>query len=106
MVIIQPGGVRSAFGDHAEAAIRLPNDSVYQAVERGIRSRAQAGQQGAMPVESFVVPVVAGLLRDVPPAIIRDGKNSVMLPLLKKLLPLRTFDGLLARRFGLEQFKP
>ncbi len=106
VVIIQPGGVRSAFGDHAEEAIRLPVDSVYRPVERGIRARAQAGQRGAMPVESFVIPVADGLLRDVPAAIIRGGKNSVLLPLLKKILPLRTFDALLARTFGLNHFKP
>jgi NAD(P)-dependent dehydrogenase (short-subunit alcohol dehydrogenase family) len=106
VVMIQPGGVRSAFGDHAEEAIRLPADSVYRPVEKGIRARAQAGQRGAMPVESFVVPVVDALLRDTPAAIIRGGKNSVRLPLLKKLLPLRTFDRLLSRAFGLDHFRP
>lgn len=106
VVMIQPGGVRSAFGDHAEAAIRLPEDSVYRPVEKGIRARAQAGQRGAMPVESFVPPVVDALLRDAPPAIIRGGKNSVLLPLMKKFLPLRTFDRLLAKTFGLDHFKP
>lgn len=106
VVMIQPGGVRSAFGDHAEEAIRLPADSVYRPVEKGIRARAQAGQRGAMPVESFVVPVVDALLRDAPAAIIRGGKNSVRLPLMKKLLPLRTFDRLLSRTFGLDHFKP
>jgi NAD(P)-dependent dehydrogenase (short-subunit alcohol dehydrogenase family) len=106
VVTIQPGGVRSAFGDHAEAAIRLPADSLYRSVEKGIRARAQAGQHDAVPVESFVVPVVDALLRPAPPAIIRGGKNSVRLPLLKKLLPLRTFDGLVSRAFGLDHFKP
>lgn len=106
VVMIQPGGVRSAFGDHAEEAIRLPADSVYRPVEKGIRARAQAGQRGAMPVESFVVPVVDALLRDAPAPIIRGGKNSVRLPLMKKLLPLRTFDRLLSRAFGLDHFKP
>jgi NAD(P)-dependent dehydrogenase (short-subunit alcohol dehydrogenase family) len=106
VVTIQPGGVRSAFGDHAEAAIRLPADSLYRPVEKGIRARAQAGQHDAVPVEVFVVPVVDALLRPTPPAIIRGGKNSVRLPLLKKLLPLRTFDGLVSRAFGLDRFKP
>jgi len=106
VVTIQPGGVRSAFGDHAEEGIRLPPDSVYLPVEKGIRARAQAGQQDATPVEAFVVPVVDGLLQRKPPAIIRGGKNSVRLPLLKKLLPLRTFDALIARTFGLDRFKP
>lgn len=106
VVTVQPGGVRSAFGNHAEEAIRLPPDSLYLPVEKGIRARAQAGQKDAMPVEEFVVPVVDALLQHEPPAIIRGGKNSVRLPLLKKLLPLRAFDGLVSRVFGLDQFKP
>ncbi len=106
VVTIQPGGVRSAFGDHAETAIRLPVDSVYRPVEKWIRARAQAGQRGATPVESFVVPVVDSLLREAPPAIIRGGKNSVRLPLMKQLLPLRTFDRLVSKAFGLDRFKP
>jgi NAD(P)-dependent dehydrogenase (short-subunit alcohol dehydrogenase family) len=106
VVMIQPGGVRSAFGNHAEEAIRLPQDSVYQPVEENIRARAQAGQQGATPVAQFVVPVVDKLLRDSPPAIIRGGKNSLRLPLLKKLLPLASFDRMVSKVFGLDRFKP
>ena len=106
VVMIQPGGVRSAFGDHAEEALRLPEDSVYRPVEDRIRARAQAGQQGAEPVETFIVPVVSALLRDAPPAVIRGGTNSVRLPLLKKILPLRVFDGLFSRVFGLDRFRP
>ena len=106
VVIIQPGGVRSAFGDHAEEAIRLPLESIYRPVEQGIRARAQAGQKGAMPVDVFVIPVVNGLLRDEPAAIIRRGKNSVLLPLLKKFLPRRAFDAMLAKTFGLHDFQP
>jgi NAD(P)-dependent dehydrogenase (short-subunit alcohol dehydrogenase family) len=106
VVMIQPGGVRSAFGNHAEEAIRLPQDSVYRPVEENILARAQAGQQGATPVEEFVVPVVDKLLRDSPPAIIRGGKNSLRLPLLKKLLPLTAFDRMVSKVFGLDRFKP
>ena len=106
VVTIQPGGVRSAFGDHAQEAIRLPEGSPYQGIAQGIQTRAQAGQQGATPVEEFVVPVVDKLLRDSPPAIIRGGKNSLRLPLLKKLLPLETFDRMVSKVFGLDRFKP
>jgi NAD(P)-dependent dehydrogenase (short-subunit alcohol dehydrogenase family) len=106
VVTIQPGGVRSAFGDHAEEAIRLPEDSVYRPVEAGIKARAQAGQQGATPVQEFIQPVVNALLRPSPPAIIRGGKNSVRLPLLKKLLPLQTFDRMVSKVFGLDRFTP
>jgi len=106
VVTVQPGGVRSAFGDHAEEGIQLPEDSVYQPVEKGIRARAQAGQQGATPVQEFIVPVVDDLLRDSPPAIIRGGANSTKLPLLKKLLPLSLFDRMASKAFGLDRFKP
>ena len=106
VVTIQPGGVRSAFGDHAQEAIRLPEGSPYQGIAQGIQTRAQAGQQGATPVEEFVLPVVAALLRDSPPAIIRGGKGSLMFPLLKKLLPLRAFDAQVSKKFGLDRFRP
>jgi len=101
VVTIQPGGVRSSFGQHAESAIRLPENSLYKPVAGGIRARAQAGQQGATPAEVFVVPVVEALLRSPPPRIIRGGKNSVRLPLLKRLLPPAVFDAQLSKMFGL-----
>ena len=105
VVAIQPGGVRSSFGQHAEAAIRLPPDSIYQPVEAGIRARAQAGQQGAMPAEIFAVPVVEALLRDTPPRVIRGGTNSVRLPLLKRWLPAAMFDAKLSKLFGLDALR-
>ena len=106
LVMVQPGGIRSAFGDSAEGAIRLPEDSLYRPVEAGLRARAQAGQQGATPAEEFVKPVIDKLLSDSPPPVIRGGKNSVRLPLMKKLLPLKAFDRALVKTFGLDRFKP
>jgi NAD(P)-dependent dehydrogenase (short-subunit alcohol dehydrogenase family) len=98
---IQPGGVRSSFGRHAEEGIRLPEGSVYKPVERGILARARAGQVGATPAEEFVVPVAERLLRHRPPRVIRGGANSIRLPLLKRLLPGARFDGKLSRMFRL-----
>jgi len=105
VVSIQPGGVRSSFGQHAEAAIRLPDGSIYKSVESGIRARAQAGQQGATPAEEFAPPVVEALLRNPPPRVIRGGANSVRLPLLKRLLPAAMFDGKLTKYFGLDALR-
>jgi NAD(P)-dependent dehydrogenase (short-subunit alcohol dehydrogenase family) len=106
VVTIQPGGVRSSFGDHAEEGIYLPEGSPYLGIEDGIRARAQAGQQGATPVEEFVVPVVDKMLQKDPPPFILGGKNSTRLPLMKKLLPTRTFDAMVSKVFGLDKFKP
>jgi NAD(P)-dependent dehydrogenase (short-subunit alcohol dehydrogenase family) len=105
VVAIQPGGVRSSFGEHAEAAICLPENSIYKPVEEGIRARSQAGQQGATPADVFVVPVVEALLRNSPPRVIRGGKNSLRLPLLKRLLPAATFDAKLSKIFGLDALR-
>ena len=105
VVSIQPGGVRSSFGNHAEEAMRLPADSIYRPVERGIRARAQAGQRGAMPADQFVGPVVEALLRDRPPRVIRGGTHSVRLPLLKRLLPDAMFDAKLTKIFGLDALR-
>ena len=105
VVSIQPGGVRSSFGNHAEEAIRLPADSIYRPVERGIRARAQAGQQGAMPADQFVGPVVEALLGNRPSRVIRGGTHSVRLPLLKRLLPDALFDAKLTKIFGLDALR-
>jgi NAD(P)-dependent dehydrogenase (short-subunit alcohol dehydrogenase family) len=105
VVSIQPGGVRSSFGQHAEAAIRLPETSLYKPVEGGIRARAQAGQQGATPAEEFAPPVVEALLRNPPPRVIRGGANSVRLPLLSRLLPAAMFDSKLMKVFGLDALR-
>ena len=103
VVTIQPGGVRSSFGNHAEEALRLPPGSLYLPVADRVRARAQAGQKDATPAEEFVRPVVDALLAGTPPIVVRGGKNSVKLPLLKKLLPTALFDVKLSRIFGLDR---
>lgn len=102
---VQPGGVKSSFGDNAEQGLRLPENSPWMPVKAGILARAQAGQQGATPTEAFVEPVVDKLLRARPPAVIRGGKGSVSLVWMKRLVPLRMFDNMLARRFGLDRLR-
>jgi NAD(P)-dependent dehydrogenase (short-subunit alcohol dehydrogenase family) len=106
VVTVQPGGVLSSFGAHAEAGIQLPADSLYRPVENGIHARAQAGQVGATPAEVFVIPVVDALLQTSPPIRVRGGKGSTLFPLLKMLLPARRFDAILSRKFGLSDWTP
>jgi NAD(P)-dependent dehydrogenase (short-subunit alcohol dehydrogenase family) len=106
VVTVQPGGVQSSFGAHAEAAIQLPANSLYRGVEKGIHARAQAGQVGATAAEVFVTPVVDALLQASPPVRVRGGKGSTLFPLLKLLLPNRRFDAILSRKFGLSAWTP
>lgn len=105
VVSIQPGGIRSSFGEHAEAAIRLPEHSLYRPVEGGVRARAQAGQQDATPAEDFAATVAGALLRNPPPRVIRAGKNSRRLPLLARWLPGATLDRMMMRVFGLDTLR-
>jgi NAD(P)-dependent dehydrogenase (short-subunit alcohol dehydrogenase family) len=106
VTMVQPGGVKSSFGDHAEEAAQLPEDSLYRPIEKQIRARAQAGQQGATATDVFIEPVVDKLFQAVPPPIIRGGKGSLLLVWSKKLLPLKAFDAMLSKRFGLDRFSP
>ncbi|MBL0351186.1 MAG: SDR family NAD(P)-dependent oxidoreductase [Dechloromonas sp.] len=103
VVTVQPGGMRSSFGTHAEEALRLPPGSVYRPVADGVRARARAGQIDATPAEEFARPVVDALLAGTPPIVVRGGRNSFKLPLLKKLLPTAMFDAKLSRIFGLDR---
>jgi NAD(P)-dependent dehydrogenase (short-subunit alcohol dehydrogenase family) len=105
VVSIQPGGVRSSFGEHSAESIRLPDDSLFRKAEQGLLARAQAGQAGAVPAEEFAVPVVEKLLLTPPPRIIRGGTNSVRLPLLKRLLPASVLDAKLSKLFGLDSLR-
>lgn len=106
VVTIQPGGVQSSFGNHAEAAIRLPAGSPFEGVAAGIRARAQAGQVKATPAGEFVKPVVDALLQPQPPVRVRGGKGSFALPLLVRLLPTRALDAVLSKKFGLRDWRP
>ena len=105
LIMIQPGGVKSSFGDHAEEALRLPETSLYKPMEAGIQARAQAGQQNATATDEFVAPVLDKLLSASPPAVIRGGRGSVQLVMLKRLLPGKLFDRMLSKRFGLAGFR-
>jgi NAD(P)-dependent dehydrogenase (short-subunit alcohol dehydrogenase family) len=103
VVTIQPGGIRSRFGEHAQAAIRLPTDSLYTAASDGIRFRAQIGQRGATPADEFARPVVDALLAANPPVLLRGGKSSFTVPILKSLMPTRLLDARMSALFGLDR---
>ena len=98
------GGCSSGIGATMNSELHRRGQRVY-ATARRPESLAPFGirvvmiQPGATPAREFVVPVVDKLLSAAPPANIRGGKNSTRLPLLKKLLPLCTFDRMASRVF-------
>jgi len=108
VVMLQPGAVRSGCGDAALAGVGDLDlaGSPYEPVRASIEQRATSSQDGAMDADVFAERVVALLARANPPSVIRMGRHSVLMPLLRWLLPVRVTDRILSRRFGLGTLRP
>lgn len=107
VILLQPGGIVSKFGDNASRVLAdsIREDSYYGKLRSFIEGRANEGQQGAMNADEFARRVVAEVTKDKPPPIIRLGRNSVRLPLLKWLLPVALIDKVLTKHFGLARLR-
>lgn len=105
VITVQPGAIASQFGATAakQAAQILRPNSWYLALESQIIKRAELSQQGATPAAEFASQLVDKLLLPQPPAVIRLGKKSVYLPLLKRWLPERLLDQVMKKKFGLAE---
>lgn len=105
VVTVQPGGIRSAFGDNAGDAVSLSPDSPFMAVRDGVMARASESQADAMPAEVFAQKLVALLDGGRCPPVVRLGEKSRLMPFLKQWLPVRTLDRILMRRFKLDRLR-
>jgi len=106
VIQVQPGGVTSSFGKHCQENLRLPETSLYRELNAAIEARASASQQGATPAAQFAVLVADQLLNNTPPAVIRGGRGSRLLPLILSVLPRTVTDRLMGMRYGLARFRP
>ncbi len=106
VVTVQPGGIRSGFGQSATNQVSLAPDSPYQAVREGVMARANESQSKAMPAEVFAALLVAQLAHPDCPVVLRLGEKSRLLPLLKRWLPARVLDRILRKRFQLDKLTP
>lgn len=105
VVTVQPGGIQSSFGDRAADEVQMAPDSPYQAIREGVLSRANESQSDATPADVFANQLVKQLDVSNPPAVIRLGQKSTMLPLLKWSLPTAWLDRILSSRFQLNRLK-
>lgn len=108
VITVQPGGIQSQFGATASRGVaeRREGLSLYAPVADAIAARANASQQDATPVTDFARQMVDAVLAENPPAVVRLGHGSRMMPLLRRWLPLRWLDRILARRFKLDRLGP
>jgi hypothetical protein len=81
--------------------LRKP-DSFYAGIEQFIYARANTSQEKATSVEVFVQKVIRKITRPNPPVIIRTGKRSFTLPLMKRCLPEKFLDKMMMKKYGLD----
>jgi NAD(P)-dependent dehydrogenase (short-subunit alcohol dehydrogenase family) len=106
VVEVQPGSIRSRFGDNAARGVdRYSQEgSLYRPVAAFIEGRARASQSDPSPPEQLARRVADAALRRRPPAVLRYGRNSFRVPLIGRL-PVRLRDRFLSRRFGLDRLR-
>ena len=104
VITVQPGAIASRFGENAAQTVGdgLSTDSWYSSLEQAINERAKLSQQAATSAGEFSEALVDLLLKGSPPAVIRLGKKSRLLPALKRLLPTRVLDRILIAKFKLD----
>jgi short-subunit dehydrogenase len=103
VVIVQPGGVRSAIAESGSRGLdRFASESSrYHRVYAGIHKRANASQKGAMPAEAFAAELVKRAFASKPPRIIRLGAGSDTLAKLARM-PGSMRDVLVSKTYGLD----
>lgn len=107
VVTVQPGAISSNFGNRSEKEVaqNVSTKSDYSPIMDAIYQRAQTSQENPTLVEIFVKKLIDKLTEPNPKSIIRLGKGSHSLLLLKRLLPEKTLDKILMKKFRLNQLK-
>lgn len=103
VVCVQPGGIESNFGNSSSAGVQklVKPESWYSSVRECIDKRALESQSRPMPAEKLARKIVSIAASKNPPAIVRLGSRSFILPLLKTALPTVALDEIFRNRFGL-----
>lgn len=102
VVTVQPGAIKSKFGEAASNSIKLREDSVYAPVAVYIQERATSSQKNPTKAEEFSRKLVDSLFLKTIPKVIRLGRQSTQLPLVAAL-PADQFDHLMSKTFGLKK---
>ena len=107
VITVQPGAVQSQFGATAGSGVarRQEQPSLYAPVRDAIAARSQASQEGPTPTEDFARQMADAVLARNPRPVVRIGRRSSLLPLMKRWLPTRMLDRALRRRFELHRLQ-
>jgi len=104
VITVQPGAVKSNFGNRASSGIDAykSEGSLYSFASKYIEMRAVDSQNNPTKAEVFTAHVADRVLSENPPAIIRMGRLSFKLPFFKKFFPVNLLDSMLKKRYGLD----
>jgi short-subunit dehydrogenase len=106
VLTVQPGGIRSRFGDNASRTIRKPApDSVFASLGEVIQNRAALSQENAVPASVLVDEMVAWIEGSSKRTVLRAGRWSRLLPFLQRWLPGAWRDRVIEKQFGLAAFR-
>lgn len=107
VITLQPGGIATEFGNNSMESVKshLKSDSWYQPVEEFIYKRANTSQENPTPLEKYVSRLINIITAPNPPAIVRTGKRSFTLPLMKLCVPVKLLDRMMMKKYGLNQIK-
>ena len=107
VVTVQPGAIRSEFGATASRGVEDAGHagSAYAPVADAIAARANASQQHSTAAEDFARRLADAVLSARPPALLRIGNGSHLLPILGRWMPRAWRDRLLSRRFHLHRLR-
>lgn len=105
VITVQPGAIKSNFGSRASSALDKYHrpESKYSFASEYIDMRGMDSQNNPTDVAVFVSEVVKEILKKNPKKVIRVGRLTVKLPLMKRLLPDGLLDYILKKRYGLDR---
>jgi len=104
VITVQPGAIKSRFGEVAAESIKLNESSVYAPLSGYVKARATASQKDPTTAEEFSQKLIDKLFLKSIPKIIRLGKQSATLPIVAAL-PVNQFDNIMSKSFGLNKLK-
>ena len=106
VITVQPGAIRSKFGETASRGVlhRVTN-SLYAPIEGAIHARANASQEHPTSTSVFATALVRALSKTNPRTTIRLGRGSFLFPWLKRWIPNIWLDQILSLKFKLFRLK-
>ena len=102
VMVVQPGGIASRFGDTAGADLdRYRREgSLYRKGVSGIEARARMSQGSPTTADDFAAATLKAMCARRLAPVFRYGHGSTLLPTLKALLPTGRLDAILSKKFN------